>query len=63
MDAKAEAKANADAARHEKEFRAKRNISDAEWNLAEEHTADLIHRLFENLWATGIKPIKKIIRH
>jgi hypothetical protein len=62
MDAKAEAKAEADAARHAQEFRKTRDITDAEWRLAEEHTADLIERLFNNLWATGIKPIPAVLK-
>jgi hypothetical protein len=62
MDAKAEAKAEADSLRHAQEFRAKRGITDAEWQLAEEHVADLVDRLFEALWATGVKPIDLILR-
>jgi hypothetical protein len=50
MDAGFEARAEADRARNEKEFRIKNNIPDSEWNLARQMMDDLLKKLFDDFW-------------
>lgn len=50
MDAKAEAKALADQERHAREFVIKHNIPLRQWQLAEEMSADLQKKLFNDFW-------------
>lgn len=50
MDAKAEAKAMADAIRHAKEFCKRHHIPLAEWTLAESMAEDIGRQAFQNFW-------------
>lgn len=53
MDAKQEAKAEADAKRHAAEFRAEHNVSQEEWDLAEAMQQDLSKELLRKFWETA----------
>ena len=50
MDAKAEAKAAADAVRHAEQFRKAHGISREEWDLAESMAEDIGDESFRHFW-------------
>jgi hypothetical protein len=50
VDAKGEARAEADGNRHAEEFRIAKGITIEEWKLAEEYAETLCKKLLEDFW-------------